>query len=54
MTDDQRVAQLRAHGHDAHVLRDRRIVIWLNGSWYRVVGGDFRNPSIMKLKSEEI
>lgn len=49
MTDGQRVAQLRAHGHDAHVLPDRRIVLKLHGRWYRVAGGDFVHPSIIEI-----
>lgn len=49
MTDEQRVSEFRAHGHDAHLLRDRRIVLRLNGQWYRVVGGDFRYPSLLQL-----
>lgn len=50
MTDEQRVAALRANGHDAHLLRDRRIVLRLHGRVYRVVGGDFVRPSLMQLE----
>lgn len=49
MTDAQRVDQLRAHGHDAHLLADRRIVLKLNERWYRVAGGDFVHPSIIEI-----
>lgn len=48
MTDEQRIEQLIAHGHDARLLSDRRIVVRLgNGRWYHVVGGDFRSPSLL-------
>ncbi len=50
MTDEQRVAELRANGHDAHVLPDRRIVLKLHGRLFRVVGGDFVHPSLMEVK----
>jgi hypothetical protein len=49
MTDEQRVAALCANGHDAHLLRDRRIVLRLHGRVYRVVGGDFVRPSLMQV-----
>jgi hypothetical protein len=49
MTDEQRVEQFISHGHDARLLSDRRIVIRLgNGRWFRVVGGDFRSPSLLE------
>lgn len=49
MEDAERVAALRANGHDAHLLPDRRIVIRLEGKCFRVVGGDFRHPSLLEL-----
>ena len=49
MTDEQRVAALCSNGHDAHLLRDGRIVLRLNGHVWRVVGGDFVRPSLMRI-----
>jgi len=52
-TDEQRVEQLIAHGHEARLLRDRRIVVRLgNGRWYRVVGGDLRSPSLLECSEQ--
>ncbi len=50
MTDAERIAKMRAYGHDAHLLPDRRIVIRLHDRWYRVVGGDLRSPSLLALQ----
>lgn len=50
MTDAQRVAKLRANGHDAYALPDGRIVLRLNGRVYRVVGGDFVSPSLLQVE----
>lgn len=47
MDDAQRVKALRAHGHDAHLLTDGRLVVQLRERWYRVVGGDLRSPSLL-------
>jgi len=53
MTDEQRVEQFISHGHDARLLSDRRIVIRLgNGRWFRVVGGDFRSPSLLECSEQ--
>lgn len=52
-TDEQRVEQLVAHGHDARLLSDRRIVVRLgNGRWFRVVGGDLRSPSLLECSEQ--
>jgi hypothetical protein len=32
VTDDERIAALRANGHDARLLTDGRIVVFLEGS----------------------
>lgn len=48
MTDDERIAALRANGHDARLLTDGRIVVFLEGLWFRVAGGDFKHPSLIQ------
>jgi len=53
MTDADRVAALRANGHDAHLLPNGRIVLRLNGQWFRVAGGDFRHPSLLQVSKSE-
>lgn len=45
-TNEQLVAKLRGHGHDAHV-REGKVLIWLHGRWWRVAGGDARSPSLI-------
>ena len=45
-TNEQIVAELRTHGHDAHV-RAGKLLIWMHGRWWRVVGGDARHPSLI-------
>lgn len=45
-TNEQLVAKLRTNGHDAHV-REGKVLIWLRGRWWRVVGGDARSPSLI-------
>ncbi len=53
MTDVQRIARFRSHGYDARLLPDRRIVILLNGLWWRVAGGDFRHPTLIAIPTPE-
>lgn len=47
-TDAERVRALRKHGHDARLTPRGRIVLRWNGRWCRVVGGDYRHPSLME------
>lgn len=53
MTDEERLEQFIAQGHDARLLSDRRIVVRLgNGRWFRVAGGDFRSPSLIECSEQ--
>jgi hypothetical protein len=43
---EQLVANIRKHGQEAHACDDA-IGVWLNGRWWRVVGGNARSPSLL-------
>lgn len=46
-----RLAQLRAHGHDAHLHPvTRQIAVWYRERWWHVVGGSFEAPSLIAVK----
>lgn len=54
MTEEQAaksLAQLRAHGHDAHLHPvTGRIAIWYCERWWHVAGGSFEAPSLIEAK----
>ncbi len=49
MKPNERLRAFQAHGHDVRLLTDGRFVLRLNGRWFRIVGGDFRHPSLIAL-----
>lgn len=55
MSDAERIERLRAHGHDAFLSTSRAILIRSKDGRrvYRVVGGDFKHPSLLQVKGNE-